>query len=185
MVVGHFLVVDDLCRIAGKLHTSGKGQRPSGKPDQLRQTCCHIRSQVTAVRPRIGAELLFIEVLQIVQGLLGCEPQQPVGVPLEGGQVIEGGRLLGLVLALHLFHCGSRTLTSSFQLLGSGLVRHALPGNGETGQLQCDRVEWHRLEGVDLGLPLNDEGQRRGHDAPDIEGPVVQHGKQPGGVDAH
>ena len=64
MVVGHFLVVDDLCRIAGKLHTSGKGQRPSGKPDQLRQTCCHIRSQVTAVRPRIGAELLFIEVLQ-------------------------------------------------------------------------------------------------------------------------
>ena len=103
MVVGHFFVIDNLGRIAGKLHTSGKGQRPSGKPDQLRQTCCHIRSQVTAVRPRIGAELLFIEVLQIVQGLLGCEPQQPVGVPLEGGQVIEAGGFSDLSLRSTFF----------------------------------------------------------------------------------
>ena len=185
MVVGHFLVIDDLGRIAGNLHTTGKGQRPSGEPDQLRQAGRHIRSQVTAVRPGIGAELLFIQVLQIVQGLLGGVSQQPVGVSLEGGQVIKGGRLLGLVLVLHLFHRGSRTLTSSFQLLGGGLVRHALPGNRETGQLQRDRVKRHRLEGVDLGLPLDDEGQRRGHDAPDIDGPVVQHRKQPGGVDTH
>ena len=127
MVVGHFLVVDDLGRIAGKLHTSGKGQRPSSEPDQLRQTRCHIRSQVTAVRPGVGTELLFIEVLQIVQGLLGCEPQQPVGVPLEGGQVIEGGRLRGFVLARHLFHRSSRTLAGRFQLLGGDLVRHAFP----------------------------------------------------------
>jgi len=185
MVVGHFFVVDDLGRIAGDLHTSGKGQRPSGELDQLRQTCRHIRSQIAAVRPGIGAELLFIQVLQVVQGLLGGVSQQPVGVPLEGSQVIKGGRLLGFVLALHLFHCGSRTLTSSFQLLGGGLVRHALPGNGETGQFQCDRVKRHRLEGVDLGLPLDNEGQRRGHDAPDVEGPVVQHRKQPGGIDTH
>lgn len=61
MVVGHFLVIDDLGRIAGKLHTSGKGQRPSGEPDQLRQTRRHIRSQITAVRPGIGAELLFMD----------------------------------------------------------------------------------------------------------------------------
>ena len=117
--------------------------------------------------------------------MLGGEPQQPVGVPLEGGQVIEGGRLLGFVFAPHFFHCGSRTLAGRFQLLGGSLVCHALPGNGETGQLQCDRVEWHRLEGVDLGFSLDNEGQRRGHDTSDVEGPVVQHGKQPGGIDTH
>ena len=185
MVIGHFLVIDDLGRIANKFHTSGKGQCPSGEPDQLRQAGRHIRSQIAAVRPGIGAELLFIQVLQVVQGLLSGVSQQPVGVPLERGQVIEGGRLLGFVLALHLFHRSSRTLAGRFQLLGGSLVRHAFPGNRETGQLQCDRVKRHRLEGVDLGLPLDDEGQRRGHDAPDVEGPVVQHGKQPGGIDTH
>ena len=47
------------------------------------------------------------------------------------------------------------------------------------------RQEWHRLEGVDLGFSLDNEGQRRGHDTSDVEGPVVQHGKQPGGIDAY
>ena len=127
MMVGHFLVVDNLGSIAGDLHTSGKGQRPSSEPDQLRQAGRHIRSQVTAVRPGIGAELLFIQVLQVIQGLLGGVSQQPVGVSLECSQVIEGGRLLGFVLALHLFHRSSRILAGRFQLLGGALVRHAFP----------------------------------------------------------
>ena len=53
------------------------------------------------------------------------------------------------------------------------------------GNSSCHRIKRHRLEGVDLGLPLDDERQRRGHDAANVEGAVVQHRKQPGGVDAH
>ena len=86
----------------------------------------HIARQIAAVCSGIGAELLFVQILQIVQGLLGGVSQQPVGVSLERGQVIEGGRLLGLVLALHLLHRGSCTLAGCFQLLGGGFVRHAL-----------------------------------------------------------
>ena len=132
-----------------------------------------------------SAELLFIQVLQIVQGLLGGKSQQPVGVTLEGSQVIEGGRLFRFVAALHLFDRHICTLTGGFQLLGGGFVRHALPGKGKTGQFQRDCVEWNRLEGVDLGFPLDDERQRWRHDAPDVEGTVVQHGKQSCGVDTH
>ena len=185
MVVGHFLVVDDRRRIAGNGDAFAERHGVGDQIHQHRQALGHVGGQVAAVRPGIGAELLFIEVLQIVQRLLRREPQQAVGVPLEGGEVIEGGRLLGFVLALHLFDRHRAALAGVFQLFGIGFLVHAGAGSGKTGQVQSHRIERHRLEGVDLGLPLDDEGQRRGHDPPDIEGAVVQHRKQPGGVDAH
>ena len=114
MVVGHFLVVDDRRRIAGNGDAFAEQHGIGGQIHQHRQTLGHVRGQVAAVRPGVGAELLFIEVLQIVQRLLRRIAQQAVGVPLEGGQVIERGRLLGFVPALHLFHRGGRTLTDSF-----------------------------------------------------------------------
>ena len=185
MVVGHFLVVDDRRRIAGNGDAFAERHGVGDQIHQHRQTLGHIGGQVAAVRPGIGAELLFIEVLQIVQRLLRREPQQAVCVPLEGGEVIEGGRLLGFVLAFHLFDRHRAALAGVFQLFGIGFLVHAGAGSGKTGQVQSHRIERHRLEGVDLGLPLDDEGQRRGHDPPDIEGAVVQHRKQPGGVDTH
>jgi len=104
---------------------------------------------------------------------------------LEGGEVIEGGRLLGFVPARHLFDRHRAALAGVFQLFGIGFLVHAGAGSGKTGQVQRHRIKRHRLEGVDLCLPLNDEGQRRGHDPPNVEGPVVQHRKQTGGVDTH
>ena len=123
--------------------------------------------------------------MQIVQRLLRREPQQAVGVPLEGGEVIEGGRLLRFVPALHLFDCHRAALAGAFQLFGIGFLVHAGAGSGKTGQVQRHGIKRHRLESVDLGLLLDDEGQRRGHDPSNVEGAVVQHRKQPGGVDAH
>jgi len=131
MVVGHFLIVDDQSLIAGNGDPFAKRHGVGNQIDQHRQSLRHIRSQIAAIRAGIGAELLFIQILQIIKRLLGRISQQSVGVPLEGSQVIEGGRLLGFVLALHLFHCHIRTLTGSFQLLGGSLIRHAFPGNGK------------------------------------------------------
>ena len=115
MVVGHFLVVDDRRRIAGNGDALAERHGVGDQIHQHRQALGHVGGQVAAVRPGIGAELLFIEVLQIVQRLLGREPQQAVGVPLEGGEVIEGGRLLGFVPALHLFDRHRAALTGVFQ----------------------------------------------------------------------
>ena len=69
---------------------SGDGDRP-----------LHISGQKPAVSAGIGAELLFIQRLEIVQGLLGRIAELPVGIPLEGRQVIEGGRLLRFFFPLH------------------------------------------------------------------------------------
>jgi len=173
MVVGYFLIVDDLGRIAGNGDPFAKRHGIGNQIDQHRQAVCHIACQIAAVSTGIGAELLFIQSLQIVQGLLGCESKQAVGIPLQGGQVIEGRRLFGLFLALHLFDCDICTPAGFFQLLSSSLIRHALPGYGKTGQLQRNRVERHRLKGVDLSFPLDNERQCRGHHTPDVEGAVV------------
>ena len=123
--------------------------------------------------------------MQVIQCLLRREAQQAIGVPLECCQVVEGGRLLGFVLALHLFDRGHAALAGLPQLLGSAFIVHPRAGSGKAGQVQLYRIKRHRLEGVDLGLPLDNEGQRRGHNAANVEGTVVQHRKQPGGVDAH
>ena len=76
MVVGHFLVVDDRPLVTGNGDALSERHGIGDQIHQHRQTLGHIRSQVAAVRPGIGAELLFIEVLQIVQRLLRREPQQ-------------------------------------------------------------------------------------------------------------
>ena len=104
---------------------------------------------------------------------------------MQGSQVIEGRRLFGLFLALHLFDCDICTLTGFFQLLDSGLIRHALPGYGKTGQLQRHGIKGNRLKGVDLSFSLDNKRQRWGHNAPDVEGAVIQHGKKPCGIDSH
>ena len=185
MVVSHFLIVDDLSLIAGNGDPFAKRHGVGNQIDQHRQSLRHIRSQIAAVRAGIGAELLFIQALQIVQGLLGCKSKQAVGISLQGSQVIEGRRLFGLFLALHLFDCDSCTLAGFFQLFCACSVTYALPGYGKTGQLQRHGIKGNRLKGVDLSFSLDNECQRWGHNAPDVECAVIQHGKKPCGIDPH
>ena len=152
---------------------------------KLRHRGFQIVGEEAAVRAGIGAELLFIERLQIVQRLLGGIAQRAVGIPLEGGQVIEPGRFLRFLRALH--RLGRDRLTGAgggksvrlrflFELLGHG---------GKIAAAKIYRVKGFRVERPDLRLPLDDERQRRGQDAPHVEGAVVQHRKEPCGVDAH
>ena len=185
MVVGYFLIIDDRMGVTGNGDLFAKRHSIGNQIDQHRQAVCHITGQIAAVSTGIGAELLFIQALQIVQGLLGCKSKQAVGISLQSSQVIEGRRLFGLFLALHLFNCDSCTLTGFFQLLGSSLIRHALPGYSKTGQLQRHGIKGNRLKGVDLSFSLDNERQRWGHNAPDVECAVIQHGKKPCGIDPH
>ena len=185
MVVGYFLIVDDRLGVTGNGDSFAKRHSIGNQIHQHRQAVCHITGQIAAVSTGIGAELLFIQALQIVQGLLGRKSKQTVGISLQSSQVIEGRRLFGLFLALHLFDCDICTLTDFFQLLSSNLIRHALPGYGKTGQLQRHGIKRNRLKGVDFSFSLDNQCQRWGHHAPDVEGAVVQHGKKPCGIDPH
>jgi len=185
VVVGYFLIVDDRTGITGNGDPFPKRHSIGNQIHQHRQAVCHITGQIAAVSTGIGAELLFIQALQIVQGLLGRKSKQTVGISLQGSQVIEGRWLFGLFLALHLFDCDICTLTGFFQLFGSSFIRHALSGYGKTGQLQRHGIKGDRLKGVDLSFSLNNKRQRRGHHAPDVEGSVIQHGKKPCRIDSH
>ena len=87
MVIGYLFGVAHLLsqNIAGGIQCADSGSAQN----DCRDTSKHIVGQIAAVRPGIGTQLLFIERLQIVQGLLGGIPQKPVGIPLQGSQVIE------------------------------------------------------------------------------------------------
>ena len=152
---------------------------------KLRHGGFQIVGEEAAVRAGIGAELLFIEGLQIVKRLLGGIAEAAVGFSLEGGQVVEQRRFLRFLRALHRLDRDRLTgagggegvrLRFLFELFGHG---------GKIAAAKIYRVKGFRAKGGDLCLPLDDERQRGRHDAPHVEGAVVQHRKEPCGVDAH
>ena len=82
MVVGDLLVVHDLLRMDGSVIHAFCGKGLEGHTHQLGQTGSHVVSQEPAVGTGIGDELLFVEVLGVIQGLLCRVAQLPVGVTL-------------------------------------------------------------------------------------------------------
>ena len=183
MVVADLAAVADLSCVHA-LRRGGFADNGSNG-HKLRHRGSQIISEEAAVRAGIGAELLFIEGLQIVKRLLGGIAEAAVGLPLEGGQVVEPGRVLRFLRALHrpdrdrLTGAGGSKgvrLRFFFELFGHG---------GKIAAAKIYRVKGFRAERPDLCLPLDDERQRGRHDAPHVEGAVVQHRKEPCGVDAH
>ena len=156
-----------------------------GNGHKLRHGGFQIVGEEAAVRAGIGAELLFIEGLQVVKRLLCGIAEAAVGLPLERGQVVEPGRVLRFFRALHrpdrdrLTGAGGGKgvrLRFLFELFGHG-------GKIAAAKVHC--VKDFRAERPDLRLPLDDERQRGRHDAPHVQGAVVEDGKQARGVDAH
>ena len=185
MVVGDFLPVDDL----GGVHRRGgiRGDAPLflHHPHQTRQHPRHILCEIAAVRPGVGDELLLIEALGVVEGLLRRESKLAVGVPLEGGQVVECRGLLGPVFALHILHCRRPRRTALLRdLLRLGLFLHALSVRRKALRHKLDGVERLGLKAADRRLPVTDYRQRGRHHPAHIEGGAVLARKKPGGVDA-
>ena len=152
---------------------------------KLRHRGFQIIGEEAAVRAGIGAELLFIERLQVVKRLLGGIAEAAVGFSLEGGQVVEQRRFLRFLRALHRLDRdrltgagGGKTvrLRFLFELSGHG---------GKIAAAKIYRVKGFRAERPDLRLPLDDERQRGRHNAPHVQGAVIEDGKQACGVDAH
>ena len=152
---------------------------------KLRHGGFQIVGEEAAVRAGVGAELFLVEGLQVVKRLLCGIAEAAVGLPLERGQVVEPGRVLRFFRALHRLDRDRLTgagggksvrLRFFFELLGHG---------GKIAAAKIYRVKGFRAERPDLRLPLDDERQRGRHDAPNIQGAVVEHRKEPCGVDAH
>ena len=81
MVVADFRTVADLRGM--DFHGNVQTADTSGSGHQRRDGSLHIVGEIPAVRARIGAELLFIEGLQVIQRLLGRIAEDAVRVALK------------------------------------------------------------------------------------------------------
>ena len=174
----HHLLGADLLR-RGHL-ADGGGNGGIGRNGSL-----HIVGEIPGIGAGIGAELFLIQGLEIVKGLLGGVAEDAVGVALEGSQVIEGGRFFGLLPALYRFDGGRLPLAGGGNLLGLLFFLIPLGRGGSVAHGKLDGVERLGLKRADLCLALHQQRQRRRHDAPHIQGAVIEDGEQSRSVDAH
>ena len=103
MVVADLAVIDD----TGRIHAESRHRKRQGGRRQLTQRrngVFHILRQIVGIRPWVGQQLFLIQRLGVVKHLLGGIAKQPVPVPLKRSQVIELGRLCGLLLLFHRLH---------------------------------------------------------------------------------
>ena len=166
MVVADLAAVADLScvhalRCGGFADGGGNGCK-------LRHGGFQIVGEEAAVRAGIGAELFLVEGLQVIKRLLCGIAEAAVGLPLEGGQVVEPGRVLRFLRALHRLDRDRLTgagggksvrLRFLFELFGHG---------GKIAAAKIYRVKGFRAKRPDLRLPLDDERQRGRHDAPHV-----------------
>ena len=177
VMVRYLTIVDDLVRAAGNIQSGGKGQGADDPGRQLWKLRFHIVRQKTAVGARIGDQLLFIQSLGVFQRLLGRKPEDSVGVPLKGGQVIEKRRVFGPLPVFYPLYDGGRTAAGVSQRLCSVLVPDALRMSGQPfPKIKLYDVERFRFKMIDPLLPFRQHGQRRGHDPSDVQCGAVQKG---------
>ena len=185
VVVAYLFAVQHPAKLRGQVKPRRKGkQRPQAGHKAFRRWQ-HIIGQILAVGAGIGQQLLFIKLLGIVKGLLGGKSKQPVCLPLQGGEVIEAGRLLRLFLPCYRHTNGLRRFTGGFQGLGVVCVFHAFTGRLHAARRDLDDVVFLFLEAADLGLPVNQHFEGRRLDTAHGQGLVVEDGEQPGRVDPH
>ena len=138
--------------------------------------------QIPAVGTGIAGQLVFVQALHIIQRLLRRIAQQTVGVALQTGQIIKPGRLF---LLFQLTDSGFFSVAKRRNPFRFGPLRQALAGGGQRAAVQLHRVKGSGLERLNLRFPLYQQGQRRGHDPPNIQQLMIPRGEQPRGVDPH
>lgn len=171
------MVVADLFAAAHLPRTDGCGRlRAADTGAAQRQrvyAAFHIVGEVAAVGAGVGAELLFIETLQIIQRLLRRVPKQAVRVPLEGGQVVERRGFLRLFCLHDGGNSGGFAVAVPGKPLRLCLLLHAPACGGEAVKVQMDGVEGLRLKGIDLRFPLHQQRKRGRYHAPHVQCAVV------------
>ena len=141
VVVGYLLVIHQRQNIGEKLRAGVEGRHPRRQMQDYGGGLRHVAGQISAIRARIGQQLLFIERLGVVQGLLGRVAKR---------QIASGDASA----VKHLV--GNLTIAPG----GVDQVLHVpaiLNFPGKEGQLVQKPVEMHFLVNVGLvGFFLND-----------------------------
>ena len=162
VVVRYLFAVQNPAHFRGQVTPLGKGQQ--SQQVRHKMLCClaHILGQILAVGAGIGQQFLFVKLLGIIKGLLGGETEQTVCLPLQGGQVIELGRLFCLFLPLDRSTDGNCTRAFFFEKICGFCIRNASAACFQAAGLDADRVIFFFLEAQDFCIPVHQHFQRRG-----------------------
>ena len=129
-MVGYVLVGNHGLHQRKEVAAAIKGRQLCRQVDHAGSRFCHVGGQIPAVRAGIGQQLLFVEALGVVKGLLRRVSEQAVCLPLQGGKVIELRRLFFFLLFRDRGTGDGRTLAHGrclFRLRRIGeLLRHRL-----------------------------------------------------------
>ena len=145
----------------------------------------HVRGQIPAVRAGIGQQLLFVEALCVVKGLLRCVSEQAVCLPLQGGKVIELRRLFLLLLLRDRGTGDGRTLTHGRCLFRRCRIGELLRHCFGSVQRQVQQMIFLFVEQCDFCVTLGKHGKSRRLDAPHIQSAVIENGEKACSVDPH
>ena len=137
--------------------------------------------QIAAVGARIGEQLvLFVERLRDFERLGGGQAEQPVGLALKGGQVVELGRGLRPAGALVFGHHAllpphaRGDLLRLIAIIAAQLLRLGVePQPGVIAEVGADLPVIARREGADLAVARHEQRQGGGLHAADGEQHVV------------
>ena len=179
VVVGYRLVVHQRQNIREKLRAGVEGRHPRRQMQDHGGGLRHVAGQIPAVRAGIGQQLLFIERLGVVQGLLGRVAEHPVCLPLQGGQVVQLGRLLRLFLPHQGYTHGPLPVAGVSDGLGVLRGNYAVADRLDPLQRQPHMMVFLLAEQDDLAVPVGQHRQGGRLHPPHIQSAVVQHRKQP------
>ena len=185
MVVGYILIGDHGLHQREEVCEAIKGRQLCRQVDHAGSRFCHVGGQIPAVRAGIGQQLLFVEALCVVKGLLRCVSEQAVCLPLQGGKVIELRRLFLLLLLCDRGTGDGRTLAHGrclFRLCRIGeLLRHRFG----SVQHQAQQMIFFFVEQRDLRVTIRHHCQCGCLNTAHIQGAVIENGEKARGIDPH
>ena len=155
VVVRYLFAVQHPAYFRSQRKSLGKGQQPQ----QIRHKmlCClaHVLGQILAVRAGIGQQFLFVKLLGVIKGLFCGKTEQTVCFPLQGGQVIELGRLFCLFLPLDRKTDSRCPGTGFSQSVGLVHASNASAARFQAARLDADRVILFFLEAQNFCIPVH------------------------------
>ena len=185
VVVGYILVGDHGLHQWKEVCAAIKGRQLCRQVDHTGGHFRHVGGQIPAVRAGISRQLLFVEALGVVKGLLCRISEQAVCLTLQGGKVIELRRLFLLLLTGDGGTGDGRALAHGRRLLRLRRIGESLRHRLRAGQRQAHMMILLLLKQRDLRVPRRQQGQGGRLNTAHIQGAVIEDGEKAGGVDPH
>ena len=184
-MVGYVLVGNHGLHQRKEVAAAIKGRQLCRQVDHAGSRFCHVGGQIPAVRAGIGQQLLFVEALGVVKGLLRRVSEQAVCLPLQGGKIIELRRLFFFLLFRDRGTGDGRTLAHDrclFRLRRIGeLFRHRLGSI----QRQAQQMILFLVKQCDLRVTLRQHCQCGRLNTAHIQGTVIENGEKSRSIDPH